>query len=64
MQMLSVGNWAMGELCLHLSGLHLDKEMEEFGWTMCTAQGVKIVYRTVHTEVWVLMTVVITRMLE
>ena len=34
MQVLSVGNWAMGELSLHLPLLHLDKEMYHFGWTM------------------------------
>ena len=34
MQVLSVGNWAMGELCLHLGMLHLGKEMDQFGWTI------------------------------
>ena len=33
-QVLSVGNWAIWELCLYLVKLNLDEEMEEFGWTM------------------------------
>ena len=34
MQVLSVRNSAMRELCLHQWMLHLGKEMDQFGWTI------------------------------
>ena len=49
MQVLSVGNWAMKVLCLHLRMLDLVKKMEHFGGAMCAVYVMGVEYITAHT---------------
>ena len=41
MPQLSVVNWAMAELWLHLGMLLMEEEVVQFGMTMCAAVAVK-----------------------